>query len=104
LHGRQPEKSSPNSSDEAAFLHKSLWGIELTSLLLEVRIGSQPFKYLPKENIVAMRLNDLRFPEDVLLFRPEYEIASDLLKQWSRDGSGGVAVIGQPGIGKISFR
>jgi len=72
-------------------------------MLRRVRVGTESFEYLSKKRLVDLGLNALRWTEDVFLFRPEYEFANSLLGSWCHDGSGGVAVIGQPGIGEALF-
>ncbi|KAH9959007.1 hypothetical protein BC827DRAFT_1269212 [Russula dissimulans] len=75
---------SPRQGDTygtAMLLYNALWGVDLGP-----RLG----------------LPDLGFDEKVLLIREEYKTAISLLQEPST-GTGGVAITGQPGIGKTCF-
>jgi hypothetical protein len=92
----------------AAHLHKMLWKVPLDPLLRRVTIDlesdmetcSESFEYIPKEELSEMQLENLKWNEDVFLFRPEYKVARHTLHVWS-SSSGGAAVVGQPGIGEF---
>jgi hypothetical protein len=90
--------------DSAQCIYDALWMKPLDPFLREsstdVAGAIIQYTYYTQALINAAQLSRWRFPEDVLLIRDEYVMASDVLQSWSRKHRGGVIVTGQPGIGK----
>ena len=85
----------------ARHLHDMLWG--KNNFLVHGRCVStdSSLHYIPAKVIQTMRLHTLGFREDVFLLREEYIDAYQTIGVWRHEtGIGGVAIIGQPGIGK----
>jgi hypothetical protein len=80
-------------------LYHALWGISLHTILRTVNIDSYTFQYIPEDQVTHLGLINFQFGEPIFLFRPEYETAYNTFNDWCCDGTGGVAVLGQPGIG-----
>ena len=80
-------------------LHQMIWGRDLGEMLLDVpKCGD--LRYMPETQVNELGLRHLGYNEKVLLVRHEYLSAFDNLTSISlNDGSGGVIVTGQPGIG-----
>jgi hypothetical protein len=55
--------------------------------------------YYRQELINEIHLSCLKFRENILLIREEYETAYKVIQSWP-DHEGGVVVTGQPGIGE----
>jgi hypothetical protein len=87
-------------------LYNQTWGQPLEKLFRALQIGSSTLQYIPRETIERLGVHSLGFSEDVFLVRDEYIAAFDLMKngygRFQQTG-GGVAIIGQPGVGKRCF-
>jgi hypothetical protein len=82
----------------AGRLQKRLWNKPL-DIFLSIDIDEQCFKYIPRNLLDELNICNLKWNESTYLVRPEYEAAYDAMKVMKRSGNGGVAIIGQPGIG-----
>ncbi|KAH9014215.1 hypothetical protein EDB84DRAFT_1568299 [Lactarius hengduanensis] len=86
-------------------LHNLLWGKDI-QVLRSVPFGDEgELEYLDAEEIDRLKLFDLEFYGEVLLFRREYTTAYDSLELGSptEQKKPDVVVLGQPGIGKSVF-
>jgi len=84
-------------------LHQVIWGTDLGEMLLDVP-KCRGFRYIPETQVNELGLQDLGYGEKVLLVRHEYISAFDHLTSISlNDRSGGVVVMGEPGIGAGSL-
>ena len=84
-------------------VYTALWKKSLDSILDDTPANDsgQVLKYVPAAAIQRLQLGHMKYIEDVLLFRKEYDTAFNTLESWwkcSQKG-GGVIVTGQPGIG-----
>ena len=82
----------------------TLWGKGLDIISEELSIEGSTWKYVPKEWIHSLEMQELGYDEgDGLLIRKEYEAAyaMDTFKSDNamKIGCGGIVVTGQPGIG-----
>ena len=84
-------------------LHQVIWGRGLGEMLMDVP-ECEGLKYIPETQVNELGLPDLGYDEKVLLVRHEYNSAFDQLTSMSlNDGSGGVVVMGESGIGAKSL-
>jgi len=68
-------------------------------MLLQTVVDSNTFDYIPKDVLEDLNLNQLNFPEALLIFLGEYRTVLDTLKSWKKPPVTGVVVTGYPGIG-----
>jgi hypothetical protein len=103
LSGTDPS-ALPKGALDVARLHTALWNHSLDTVLLEETDDSgKPFKYVPKAQMERLRLDFLSYHASVFLVREEFVFAFDALESRSLNPhSGGVVVMGQPGIGMWS--
>ena len=87
-------------------LHRALWRTPSTleAMLLDVP-GCQGLQYMSETQLNELGLRNMGYNERCLLIRHEYLSAFNDLTSISSnaDGSGGVVVTGQPGIGATSL-
>jgi hypothetical protein len=83
--------------DAANNLHTAMWQQDLESKLQDVD-QCEGFKYLPSTVVNDLRLRELTLYSMAILVREEYRYTLNTLEE-RQDNSGGVVVVGHPGIG-----
>jgi hypothetical protein len=83
-------------------LYQALWGNGLLDTILE-QVPGRKEKCLSKSQVSGLQLRELGYDAKTLLVREEYETALKTFEDLPADHDyGGVAVVGQPGIGTCS--
>jgi hypothetical protein len=86
----------------ARHLYQALWGNGRLDTLLE-QVPGRPEKYLSESQVSDLQLEELGYTSKALLVREEYETTLKTFEiSHAGHRHGGVAVVGQPGIGTCS--